>query len=69
MQYSAVFVHLASHRVNLALSSALSIKNDGNCLSVMNDIIHCLVIMLYPEKLLNMPLKNLFQKPKKRNQA
>ncbi|XP_022177819.1 zinc finger MYM-type protein 1-like [Myzus persicae] len=36
----AVFVHCASHRLNLALSSALSTKNVRNCLGVMKDIIN-----------------------------
>jgi len=36
----AVFVHCASHRLNLTLSSALSTKNVRNCLGVMKNIIH-----------------------------
>ncbi|KAF0732371.1 zinc finger MYM-type protein 1-like, partial [Aphis craccivora] len=36
----AVFVHCASHRLNLALSSALSTKSVRNCLGVMKDIIN-----------------------------
>jgi len=36
----AVFVHYASHRLNLALSSALFTKNVRNCLGVMKDIIN-----------------------------
>ena len=36
----AIFVHCASHRLNLALSSALSTKSVRNCLDVMKDIIN-----------------------------
>jgi hypothetical protein len=34
----AIFVHCASHRLNLVLSSALSTKNVRNCLGVIKDI-------------------------------